>query len=81
MDRQEIYKIIDKERDYQNARWGHENDKTYTLDGWNHLIGNYAREADHHLFNKDPDAYMRTMRKLAAITIAMFEHQGVPERV
>ena len=78
MERNEIYKIIDGERDYQDAIW----------DGHKHEVSTYILYMEHHLqqarlfattTNSDEGA-LKYLRNVVALGVACFEEHGVPER-
>jgi hypothetical protein len=86
MKREDVYKLIDGERDYQDAKW---NSSTTTSDGihsveeWIVYIEDYLNEAKHILArldkkHADVDA-MIIMRKVAAMAVcAMEQHDTQP---
>lgn len=80
MERSEVYKLIDGERDYQDKIW---NDKTTVTGGihspeeWFMYIENYVNEAKHLLSRKPlqiakPEA-MSIMRKVGAMAVCAME--------
>ncbi len=87
MQRQEVYKLIDGERDYQDRRW---NADTTTSQGWHStqewlsFIQDYANEGL-HLGTREADqiAYMKQLailRKIAGMAVAAMEQHGAPKR-
>lgn len=87
MERQDVYKAIDSERDYQNSRWN-ENTTTsknkHTFEDWIMYIEDYLAEAKHILSREarqiaDPKA-SDIMRKVAAMAVCSLEEHGVKQR-
>jgi len=85
--RQEVYKAIDTERDYQNTRWN-ENTTTslnrHSIEEWIMYMEDYIAEAKHILSRKarqdaDPIA-IDIMRKVVALGVCAMEEHGAPER-
>lgn len=87
MNRQDIYKIIDGERDYQNSRW---NANTTTTEGKHSVLEflvymrDYIEEAMHFSTrNSDPSAQeftLNSVRKVAALAVSCMEQHGVTPR-
>lgn len=87
MNRQEVFELINGEREYQDSRW---NEST-TASGGNHspeewfmYIENYISEAKHILSRKNvqegyPQA-MSIMRKVASMSVAAMEQHKTPPR-
>ena len=82
MKREEIYKIIDGERDYQDKKWGgEEHDKTHFPTDWLIYMQrclNKAMTADEE---QDEEKLLSELRQVVALGLACFEVYGVPERV
>lgn len=87
--RQDIYKAIDTERDYQNKVWDANNKSSkatcisaYIL--WMERYLNVAREqastSDETTGTETANAMMETIRKVAALAVACGEIHGMPER-
>lgn len=85
--REEVYKIIDGERDYQNSRW---NDNT-TMSGGQHspaewlvYMQDYLTQAIHQASRyADPESremVLGTIRKITAMGVACMEQNGAPPR-
>jgi hypothetical protein len=87
MKRNDVYKIIDGERKYQDARW---NSSTTTSEGFHSLeewfvyIEDYVTEAKHILSRnarQESDPLARSiMRKVAAMAVCAMEQHGAPPR-
>lgn len=87
MTREEVYRLIDGERDYQDNLWG----KTLssnkpgngerTVDEFALYIAGYAQElttiASH---SADPNSKLAHVRKIAALAVACMEQHGAPAR-
>ena len=87
MKREEVYKSIDSERDYQDTRW---NEGTTTSGGkhspeeWFTYMTDYINEAQHILSRENvQDSYpkaMNIMRKVASMAVCAGEQLGMPKR-
>lgn len=79
MNRQEVYKLIDGEREYQDSRWT----SPHSVEEWYVYLQDYVTEGIHTLTRlpqqeADPKA-MSTIRKLAAMCVcAMEQHDTDP---
>jgi len=86
MERKEIYKRIDGERDYQDASWGHRR----TLDGtpdeekpvaeWVNYIEYHVSKAKERIYHLDTKGATAELRKVAALAVRAMEIHGCPER-
>jgi len=81
MERQEVYKLIDGEREYQNERWKDDHTVSgthvHTPEEWIVYMEDYLQEAKHILSrNSAPDCYQAAMdiiRKVTAMGVAAME--------
>ncbi len=81
MKREDVYKIIDTERDYQNKRWKEDvmpsGTHIHTPEEWIVYMEDYLAEAKHILSrNEAPACYepaMEIIRKVTAMGVAAME--------
>jgi hypothetical protein len=88
LNREEVYKALDSERDYQDLRW---NEKTTSTKGKHSVaefvlfMEDYLAEARKFLSrNPEPEASelaLANVRKIAAMGVACMEQNGAPMRV
>jgi len=83
MDREEVYKHIDTERDYQAVRWNENTTSTagkHSVTEFLVYIRDYTEEALHLVTrNADPKASedaAHILRKIAALAVACMEQNG-----
>lgn len=78
--REEVYKVIDGERDYQEKRWArpaHNHSNTEYLV----YIQHYVNQAFTAVSTQDGDqATLSALRKIAALAVAAMEENGVEAR-
>lgn len=85
--RNEVFKAIDSERDYQDSLWN----ETTTTSGGKHEVGawivfmrSYLSEAEDQISRAaDPAASqnaLNTIRKIVTIGVACMEQHGAPKR-
>ena len=86
--REEVYKVIDSERDYQEFRWSPSTTESQGLHSnveFLVYIRDYVEEALHFCSrNGDPQANTfakRNLRKIAALAVAAMEQNGAVERL
>lgn len=84
MDRQDVYKAIDSERDYQDKKWGTKEYANHSPEEWFMYMEDYINEAKHILSREGyetcyPKA-MDIMRKVTAMGVAAMEKHGVANR-
>jgi hypothetical protein len=81
MDRSEVYRLIDGERKYQDARWlkpAHSHSVTEYLV----YIRDYVEDALHRVSHEDGDQGIRpNVRKIAALAVACMEENQTPPRI
>lgn len=86
MDRQEVYKLIDGERDYQNERWGSEmetyqqHDKEHSVAEWITFVRYHLRKAEEEIYLLQPRAALDQIRKIAGLTVACMENNDTISR-
>ena len=82
MKREDVYKLIDGERDYQDEKWNTDTTMSgghhYTPEEWITYMEDYLAEAKHFLSReKHETAYPKAManiRKVTALGVAAMEH-------
>jgi hypothetical protein len=78
MTREEIYFIIDEERDRQDGLWGGaEHDAQHELGSWITYMRVYLRKAEDAIAGKDwsHTEAMRNVKKAVALGVACMEYQ------
>lgn len=85
MDRQDVYKIIDGERDYQDQFWGDIDDSRWSPTDWCVFIRQYLDKAEKAMLGAKTvtiarDKQMENIRKIAALAVACMENNHTPER-
>jgi hypothetical protein len=87
MERKEVYKRIDGERDYQDKTWVARRTKDGTPDEeksvaeWIIYIENHLLKAKHAVYYLDTNRALAEVRKVAALAVRAMEIHGCPERV
>lgn len=80
MKREDVYKLIDGEREYQNGIWGTDADSK-TVGSHLTLLATYLREAqDGYTFTDGNRKALESIRKIAALTVRCMEMHETPER-
>lgn len=86
MNRQEIYKRLDGERDYQDASWGHRRTLNGTPDEekpvaeWINYMEFHIAKAKEKVYYLDTLGATAELRKVAALAVRAMEIHGCPER-
>lgn len=80
MNRIDVYKLIDGEREYQNLRWGKVFDDTNTLEDWIAYIIQYIALADSNEVALNKTESLENIRKVAALCVACMEQNDTPAR-
>jgi hypothetical protein len=87
MKREDVYKLIDGERDYQDSRWTPETTSSggvHTPEEWVLYMEDYLIEAKHELARKSIDVarptVMGIIRKVAAMGVCAMEQIDTPPR-
>lgn len=82
MQREEIYKILDGERDYQEDRWGGEDhNRKHEIASWILYMEHYLTQArEIASMNGDETLALDKIRGVVAMGIACFEIYGVSAR-
>jgi hypothetical protein len=84
MIREEVYKLIDGERDYQNTKWSSPPDLLHTPTEFILYIDDYVRQGiSQATRNTNPEATqicLDTIRKIAALAVACMEQHETQAR-
>lgn len=85
--REQVYAVLDGEREYQDRRWNVNTTPTegqHTVTEWLVYMQDYVREAMTQVTRAaDPAASrlaLNTIRKITAMGVACMEQHGAPER-
>lgn len=78
MDRADIFKKIDHERDYQEQKWGPKFDKRNTPNDWVAYLVQYVGKAVTLPF--DINAFRLAVFKVAALCVAILEREQYAKR-
>lgn len=80
MTRQEVFTVIDKERNYQDTKWqGHRHSPTEYLVYMQHHLNKALAEVCGVMADGNTPALAK-IRNVAAIAVACMEEHGAPER-
>lgn len=82
--RSEVYEAIDTEREYQDKKWGTDENHYHSLAEWLVYIENYVNEAK-HIATRLPEPLssqkvLDIMRKVTAMGVCAMEQHGAPKR-
>jgi hypothetical protein len=81
LSRQEIHKILDEERDYQDAKYGGSiHDNQHTVSEWILFIRKHLNEAEDALYENDEKRALGAVRKITALGVAAMEVHTPPRR-
>ena len=86
MERSEVYRCIDGERDYQDWKWDvrkHENslpDEEKPVPEWINYIEYHINMCKMSIYNLDKEQALSDMRKIAALAVRCLEIHGCSER-
>ena len=82
LQRTDIYKRINQERDYQDIRWhGCVPDEEKSIAEWLNYIEYHLEKAKERVYNLSPDEALAELRKVAALAVRAMEIHGCPERI
>lgn len=86
MERQEVYKRLDTERDYQDLRWTPRREANGTPDEekpvaeWVNYMEYHLQEAKNAIYNLNTEEALAQVRKVTALGVRAMELHGCPER-
>lgn len=81
LDRQEVFSILNEERDYQDEKWGGApHDSDHSVSDWLIYMRIYLTEAENAVYKSNPDDAMKAIRKITAMGIAAMESKGCKRR-
>ena len=83
MKREDVYKLIDGERDYQDLRWVdgcHISDAETPVANWVLYIREHLGRASDQIYWLDESAALEDIRKIAALAVACMEYNDTKAR-
>lgn len=82
MERKDVYKLIDGERDYQDSLQHHSaaHDESHSLSDWLLFIEHYMDKAKANLFYFQDGEAKAQIRKIAALCVVCMEHNETAPR-
>ncbi len=81
MKREDVYKLIDGERDYQDSQPPRpEGDKITPVANWVLYIRQHLGRAADQIYWLDEEAALQEMRKIAALAVACMEYNDTKAR-
>jgi hypothetical protein len=90
MKREEVYKLIDGERDYQESRWDNHAEKrsgkpdildeNKSLAEWLIYLEFHLNEAKHAVYALESKKAKEAIRKIAALAVVCMEYNDCPPR-
>ena len=78
--REDVFKLITEEREYQNDKWHISEQAEYTISDWLTMIKKYLNDAENGMFDENPNASMEAIRKITALGVASMENIGCKSR-
>jgi hypothetical protein len=84
--RSEVYRAIDREREYQDAQKGNavsDLPRSYSTAEWLNVIATYVRKAQDAWSGPHPagrEQALHEVRKIAALAVICMEQNGAPPR-
>ena len=81
MKRAKVYKLIDKERDYQNSKWdGDHSDSSHSIADWILFMEDHLAKAKKHIYMLEPEFALEQIRKVTALGVACMEYNETKPR-
>ena len=86
MKRNEVYKKVDVERDYQDLKWGTKRfadgapDEEKDIAEWVNYIEYHVSAAKNEIYNLNSEEALGHVRKITALAVRTLEIHGCPDR-
>lgn len=83
MTREEVYKLIEDERVYQDSKWPEgrpESDAETPVSSWIIYMKHHLDLAEAAIYHLDKSLALENIRKLAALGVACMEYNDTPAR-
>lgn len=87
MERNEVYKCLDVERNYQDLRWSPRREANGTPDEqkppaeWINYIEYHISKAKERIYHLSDEEALAEVRKVAALAVRCLELHGCPKRI
>lgn len=79
--RDKIYHAIDRERDYQDKKWGDVKEHPHEVASWLLIMKKELQEAEDAWMKTGDDEAIREVVQVIATGVACLEQHGVQERI
>lgn len=79
-DRRLIYEAIDRERDFQDRKWGHLHTRRHQIPTWLFILRKELEEAEMGWLKDGDDQALRELLQVIAVGVACLEQYQVVER-
>jgi hypothetical protein len=74
LSRDDVFKLITEEREYQNDKWDVTEQSKYSISEWLTMMRKYLNDAENGVFNDNPACAMEAIRKITALGVASIEN-------
>lgn len=81
MDRNEIYKAIERERDYQDNKYGAVHDRPHSVVEWLLIMRKELEEAENGWIHGTEESALEELLQVVAVGVAAMEQHGFVERI
>lgn len=84
MEREDVYKLIDGERDYQDSKWPEPrpmDDNITPVAAWILYMEHHIQQAKFQIYILDESAALEHIRKIAGLGVACMEHNTTKPRI
>lgn len=87
MNRSEVYKHLDIEREYQDLKWNprrdlvNVGDEDLSISDWLNFMEFHLEKAKNQMYYHKNDAALDEVRKVTALGVRCLELNGCPERI
>lgn len=81
MKREDVYKAIDAERDYQIQKWGDSLSNNHQIPGWLLIMKKYIQDAEQAWMEFGDRKAMEEIRKVVTVGVACAEQYGMASRI
>jgi hypothetical protein len=76
LSREEVFNIINKEREHQEKKWGIKHDDNHPISDWLIFMRKYLNEAENALYESNCDGVMTAIKKITLLGVAAMESKG-----
>jgi len=81
MKREDVYKLFDGERDYQDVKWSNKDNADISVAEWINYMEYQLNKAKYYVYHLDKIGALEEIRKVGSLAVVCLENNECPKRI